>query len=149
MKFLKLHQDTEVTMQRQNIVNMKYTDSKARQIITEISSAKNYVFIKGACVYAWRSYANQLSRDITYQDINLVIFLAILDFKLFLNKKDFLSHHKLKDVCMEECDIEEFSFLLLKLKKIQKTFDESINMVEKLSYFLGFPKQQSLKSWKK
>jgi predicted transposase/invertase (TIGR01784 family) len=64
-----------------------------------------------------------------------VIFFAVLEKKLFPNKKEYLSHHKVSDVYTGECDIKDLSFSFLELGKFHKKVDELETNVERWAYF--------------
>jgi predicted transposase/invertase (TIGR01784 family) len=99
-------------------------------------------FIKRAVAYASRAYLDQRKKrdDKTkthgYEDMRRVIFFAIMEKPLFVNKQKYLSHHKVTDVCTGENDIKELSFSFLELSKFKK---DSINQletnIEKWAYF--------------
>jgi predicted transposase/invertase (TIGR01784 family) len=135
VEFLPLHQDPKIAALRQSIIDVKCSDSKNRQFIIEMQCYSDSAFLKRACVYAARAYADQAIDGVSYRDIKPVIFLAILDFKL-LDEDKYLSHNKLLDVETGKCNIEEFSFSFLELKKFNKSIAESRSPLEKWCCFL-------------
>jgi predicted transposase/invertase (TIGR01784 family) len=135
VEFLGKEQPPEIEAYRQSIVDVKCRDSKNRNFIIEMQYSKDSSFIKRACVYACRAYADQVTEGVPYSLVTPVIFLAIVDFMMFPNKKAYLSHHKTIDVTTGECDIKEMSFSFLELKKIDRKLEESKTMVEKWAYF--------------
>jgi predicted transposase/invertase (TIGR01784 family) len=86
-------------------------------------------------VYACGAYLNQRIKDHDYDKMKPVIFFAILKRKLFPDKKEYLSHHKVSDICTGESDIKDLSFSFLELGKFQKRFGELTSNVEKWAYF--------------
>jgi predicted transposase/invertase (TIGR01784 family) len=137
VEFLPLHQDPAIAALRQSVVDVKCTDTKNRQFIVEMQCYNDPYFIKRACVYASRAYADQKSVGTPYSAIKPVIFLAILDnFNLIEGTQKYLSHNQILDTETHECHIKEFSFSFLELKKFDKNFEESQTVLEKWCYFL-------------
>jgi predicted transposase/invertase (TIGR01784 family) len=144
VEFLKLDQDPEIAALRQSIVDVMCRDVNGKRFIIEMQCAYDTHFIRRAVAYACRAYLNQRTkkdvkpktdRSAGYGDMKPVIFLAILDHKLFPDKKEYLSHHKVSDVCTGENDIKYLSFSFLELGKFKKEFSELRSNIEKWTYF--------------
>jgi predicted transposase/invertase (TIGR01784 family) len=137
VEFLKLAQNPEIAMLRQSIVDVLCRDKKGHSWIIEMQCARDSAFIKRAAAYACRVYLNQRTteKDKGYKDLRPVIFLAILDYKLFPNKEAYLSHHKLQDIVTGENDIKDFSFSFLELSKFKRGISELNTTIEKWAYF--------------
>lgn len=135
VEFLPLDQDTEIAALRQSIVDVSCKLDSGERCIVEMQCAIDTSFIKRAVTYACRAYINQRKKKTSYSDMKPVIFIAILDGKLFPEKKEYLSHHKISDVMTGEVDIEELSFSFLELGKMDKSLNELSNMTERWIYF--------------
>jgi predicted transposase/invertase (TIGR01784 family) len=143
VEFLKLSQDPEIASLRQSIVDVLCSDVNGRQFIIEMQRANDTSFIKRAVAYACRAYLNQRTKSDekisgkskNYGDMKPVIFFAILERALFKNKREYLSHHKVSDICTGENDIRGLSFSFLELSKFEKKFDELETNIEKWAYF--------------
>jgi predicted transposase/invertase (TIGR01784 family) len=135
VEFLPPHQDPEVAILRQSIVDVMCCDTKGNRMIIEMQCSADTHFIERAVAYACRAYLNQRTAGKGYGDMKPVIFLAILDRVLFPGKKEYLSHHKVSDVCTMENDIKGLSFSFLELRKFEKGFEELKTNVEKWAYF--------------
>ncbi|MDR0556085.1 MAG: Rpn family recombination-promoting nuclease/putative transposase [Holosporaceae bacterium] len=140
VEFLKTAQDPEIAVSRQSIVDVLCKDVSGRQFIIEMQCASDSHFLSRAKAYACRVYLNQRVKknkdgDNDYRDMKPVIFLAIVNYILFPNKKKYLSHHKHLDIETFECDIEGLSFSFLELKKLDKELHELDSNIEKWMYF--------------
>jgi predicted transposase/invertase (TIGR01784 family) len=161
VEFLPLHQNPEIAVLRQSIVDVKCTDTKNRTFIVEMQCYNDPDFIKRACVYASRAYADQvvkpdlkgdgaseqdgggshrrnrrIPKGPQYNDLKPVIFLAILyDFVWIENTEKYVHHNKILDTKTHEHNIKEFSYSFIELDKFNKTFEESTSQVDKWCYF--------------
>jgi predicted transposase/invertase (TIGR01784 family) len=140
VEFLKTVQDPEIALSRQSIVDVLCRDITGRQFIIEMQCAGDSHFLNRAKAYACRVYLNQRVKkdkngDNDYGDMKPVIFLAIVNYVLFPNKRKYLSHHKHLDIETFECDIEGLSFSFLELRKLDKELHELNNNLEKWVYF--------------
>lgn len=136
--FLKTAQEPEIASQRSSIVDVLCQDTEGNRFIIEIQVGHETGFIKRAQYYAAKTYIEQRERGIKYADLKQVIFLAITDFTLFPEKKDYLSHHVMLDTVSYEQDLKDFSFSFLELSKFKKKKSDLKSMTEKWSYFLKY-----------
>lgn len=93
VSFLKPHQDPEIAMYRQSIVDVLCKDLEGNQIIIEMQVSKHKGFEKRAQYYASKAYSGQLLKEDKYHKgmevytkLKGVIFLAIADFIMFPEK---------------------------------------------------------------
>jgi predicted transposase/invertase (TIGR01784 family) len=140
VEFLKTVQDPEIAVSRQSIVDVLCKDVSGRQFIIEMQCASDSHFLNRAKAYACRVYLNQRVKkdkngEHNYVDMKPVIFLAIVNYILFPNKKKYLTHQKHLDSETFECDIEGLSFSFLELRKLNKELHELDNNIEKWMYF--------------
>jgi predicted transposase/invertase (TIGR01784 family) len=137
VELLPLSTTPEIANLRQSIVDALCKAEDGRQFIIEMQCARESSFIKRAAAYASRVYLNQRTRDGEggYGSLNPVIFLAIVDFDLFPQKEGYISHHKITDIYTHECDIEDFSFSFIELRKFRKEIGELHSMMDKWLYF--------------
>ncbi|AAL03115.1 PD-(D/E)XK nuclease family transposase [Rickettsia conorii] len=63
-----------------------------------------------------------------YAKLRGVIFLAIADFILLPDKKDWRSNHRLLDTKTYENDLQDFYFIFLELEKFNKELDQLENL---------------------
>jgi predicted transposase/invertase (TIGR01784 family) len=144
VEFLKLNQDPEVASLRQSIVDVMCRDVNGRNFIIEMQCSTDTHFIERAVAYACRAYLNQRTKNSNqqaeknngYNNMKPVIFFAIMEHTLFKKKKEYLSHHKVTDVCTRENDIKGLSFSFLELSKFRKkNVGELETNIERWAYF--------------
>jgi predicted transposase/invertase (TIGR01784 family) len=135
---LKTSQEPEIAAQRVSTVDILCQDTEGAHFIVEIQIAHESGFTKRAQYYAAKTYIEQREKGIEYIDLKQVIFLAITNFTIFPEKKEYLSHHAMLDQHTQEHDLKDFSFSFLELPKFKKKKSELKSMTEKWSYFLKY-----------
>ena len=135
VSFLSPIQDPEIAAKKESIVDVLCVDQLGRQHIVEMQVAQSKGFIKRAQYYAAKAYIKQLNKGVDYTKLREVIFLAIADFTMFPEKKDYKSDHIILDKESHEHDLKDFSFTFLELPKFQLEIDQLTTMVEKWCYF--------------
>ncbi|AFD19599.1 MAG: Rpn family recombination-promoting nuclease/putative transposase [Rickettsia slovaca] len=79
-----------------------------------------------------------------YAKLRGVIFLAIADFILLPDKKDWRSNHRLLDTKTYENNLQDFYFIFLELEKFNKELDQLENLQEKWAYFFKHAHESTL-----
>jgi len=133
--FLKLSQDPEIAALRVSIVDVLCKDAEGNRFIVEMQINNEKGFEKRAQYYAAKAYTEQRGQGIEFADLKEITFLAITDFSLFPEKKEYLSHHVVLDKQTFERNLKDFSFSFLELPKFKKTKDQLTTMTEKWAYF--------------
>lgn len=133
--FLKNTQDPEIAAQKTSIVDILCKDEKGNTYIVEMQVAKEKGFEKRAQYYASKAYISQAHIGGEYQNLKEVVFLAIADFIMFPNKKEYKSDHVMLDKNSHENDLKDFSFTFIELPKFRKDMDHLSNMTDKWCYF--------------
>lgn len=142
VSFLKTVQDPEIASKKQSVVDVLCTDNLGRQYIIEMQViGKAAGFAKRAQYYAAKAYGGQLQRGEDYSHLKEIIFIAITDFVMFPDKKNYYSTHCFLDKITFEHDLKDFSFTFLELPKFNKTIGELTNMIEKWSYFFKYAEE--------
>lgn len=133
--FLKTSLDPEIAVLKTSIVDVMCRDQLGNQYIVEMQVAKEKGFEKRAQYYAAKVYCSQIKKGSHYGDLKEVIFLAITDFVMLVDKKEFKSDHVILDVKTHENDLKDFSFTFLELPKFNKTMDELTTIIDRWAYF--------------
>lgn len=136
VEFIKPIIDPEIGELRVSIVDVLCKDLEGNNFIVEMQCDVDTAFIKRAQYYASKVYISQRGKGDAYKDLKSVTFLAILDGKLFPDKKEYLSHHVILDKNSYEHDLKDFSFSFLELGKFTKKPKELKTILEKWTYFL-------------
>jgi len=139
--FLKTIQDPEIAAKKTSIVDIMCTDNIGNQYIVEMQVADGDDFIKRAQYYAAKAYSSQLNVAGKYHTLKEIIFLAITNFEMFPNKKEFKSDHVILDKCTNEHDLKDFSFTFLELAKFKKTKNELNTIIDRWSYFFKYAEE--------
>ena len=135
VSFLKTAQDPDIASKKQSIVDVLCTDEKGSQYIVEMQVARTTGFEKRAQYYAAKAYVTQMNSGEAYHKLKEIIFLAITDFVMFPDKKEYKSDHVILDKNSYSQDLKDFYFCFLELPKFNKGIDELQTMVEKWTYF--------------
>jgi len=140
VSFLKTVQDPEIAAKKTSIVDIMCADEVGNQYIVEMQVAEGDGFIKRAQYYAAKAYSSQLKVAGKYHTLKEIIFLAITNFIMFPEKKEFKSDHVILDKITNEHDLKDFSFTFLELAKFKKTKDELTSIIDRWSYFFNMLK---------
>jgi predicted transposase/invertase (TIGR01784 family) len=141
--FLKTTQDPETAAQKTSLVDILCRDEEGNSYIVEMQVAKDKGFAKRAQYYASKVYTSQMQKKEEFHDLKEVIFLAIVDFVMFPNKKAYKSDHVILDRESYENDLKDFSFTFLELPKFNKEIEELSNITEKWAYFFKHASETS------
>ncbi len=149
VQFLKPSQDPDILSKKQSILDVLCTDPIGRQYIVEMQVAKTAGFEQRAQYYAAKAYANQLNQGDGYHQLKEIIFVAITDFIMFPDKKNYKSDHVILDKITYDHDLKDFSFTFLELPKFNKSIDQLSNMIEKWTYFFKHAEETTESDLKK
>ena len=83
-------------------------DEFGNQYIVEMQVAEGEGFIKRAQYYAAKAYISQLKVAGKYHTLKEIIFLAITNFIMFPEKKEFKSDHVILDKVTNEHNLKDF-----------------------------------------
>ncbi|KAJ6644822.1 putative sugar phosphate isomerase [Pseudolycoriella hygida] len=149
--FLKTIQDPEIAAYKQSIVDVLCKDKHGTQFIVEMQISKHKGFEKRAQFYAAKAYSQQIIKEdedhkkmAVYAKLKGVIFLAIADFIMFPEKKEWKSSHRLLDTKTYANDLKDFSFIFMELAKFNKTIKELENIQAKWAYFFKHAHESTL-----
>jgi predicted transposase/invertase (TIGR01784 family) len=141
--FLKTIQDPKIAIKKTSIVDIMCTDDIGNQYIVEMQVADGVDFIKRAQYYAAKAYSSQLNVSDKYHTLKEIIFLAITNFVMFPDKKEFKSDHVILDKHTNEHDLKDFSFTFLELAKFNKSKEQLATIIDKWCYFFKYAEETS------
>jgi predicted transposase/invertase (TIGR01784 family) len=147
--FLKTDKDPDTAIQRTSIIDVLCKDANGHSYIIEMQVAKIKGFEKRAQYYASKAYSSQAHIGDEYQDLKEIIFLAIADYVMFPDKKEYKSDHVILDKKSYEHDLKDFSFTFIELPKFTKTPEELSSLTEKWCYFFKHAEETSAEDFKK
>lgn len=147
VSFLKPSQDPDIAYKKQSIVDVLCTDQKEGQYIVELMVAHTTGFEKRAQDYAAKAYVNQMAPGEKYQNIKKITFIAITDFVMFPDIRDYQSSPVVFEVPLgrnfHTQPLKDFFFCFLELPKFNMTIDSLYFMVDKWAYFFKHASQTS------
>ncbi|GAO99039.1 PD-(D/E)XK nuclease family transposase [Caedimonas varicaedens] len=135
VSFLKTIQDPEISSKKTSVVDIFCTDENKNTYVVEMQASGHKGFEKRAQYYAAKAYCNQMNVGGVYENLKEVIFVAIANFTMFPDKKEYKSDHVMLDRNTHEHNLKDFSFTFLELGKFNKTKDQLSSMIEKWAYF--------------
>jgi len=148
--FLSPVQNPEIAVLKTSYVDVLCKDEHGNKYIVEMQVAKEDSFLKRAQYYASKAYSSQTHVGEEFEHLKEVIFLAIADFVLFPDKKDFKSDHVILDRDTHEHDLQDFSFTFVELPKFKKDdIAQLSNMIDKWCYFFKYAEDMSPEDLKK
>ena len=142
--FLKTIQDPDIASKKTSIVDILCEDEDGCIYIVEMQVAGTSGFEKRAQYYASKAYCSQANVGDKYHNLKEVIFLAIADYIMFPEKKEYKSDHVILDKKTYEHDLKDFSFTFIELPKFNKTIEELSTLEEKWCYFFRHAEETSL-----
>lgn len=141
--FLKTTQDPEIASKKTSIVDILCEDENGSTYIVEMQVAGVSGFEKGALYYASKTYSSQANIGDQYDNLKEVIFLAVADYVVFPEKKEYKSDHVILDKKTYDHDLKDFSFTFIELPKFTKTIEEISTPQEKWCYFFKYAEETS------
>jgi len=136
IQFLNTEQKRIIKNKKDNILDILCTDQSGNKYIVEMQVDRVKAFDKRMVYYGAKTYAMQLNKKQSYLNLAPVIVVAILDFAMFPNKKNYKSIHKFFDDKTFEQDLGELAFAFVELTKFTKKEDELISAEDKWLYFI-------------
>ncbi len=142
--FLKTIQDPDIASKKTSIVDILCRDESGNTYVVEMQVAQHKGFEKRAQYYAAKAYTSQMDKgDNKYHNLKEVIFLAIADFVMFPDKKNYKSDHVILDKETYDHDLKDFSFTFLELGKFNLAKEELHTMTEKWAYYFKHAEETS------
>jgi predicted transposase/invertase (TIGR01784 family) len=121
---------------KKSILDINCTDAKGNQFIIEIQRRHEYYFDWRLLYYAASLLSRQLQETDPYSKLKPVIILGILNFKLYPDFEEPVSHHKICDMRTGKQSINLIELHIVELGKFKKKADELISHIDKWLFFL-------------
>jgi len=125
----------ETPLSKTSIVDVRCTDQCNNQYILEMQVITQQDYAARAQYYSALALSRQLASGEKYHKLVPVIFVGILDFKLF-KSKHYLSHHLILDNKTYIQELKNFEFHFIELEKFNKEIDTLTTILDKWIYFL-------------
>lgn len=133
VEYLPGNSDLYVRYMRQSIIDVLCTDEDGSKYIVQIrnSNRKEEFEEKKAICYASKTYGDEMEKGGKYSDLKEVILIAICNYVVFPNEKDYISHHKFEYI-IEDHKLRDFSIVYIELPKYQN--NHGIQLDEKSNF---------------
>jgi predicted transposase/invertase (TIGR01784 family) len=119
-----------------SIVDIRCRDQAGNRYIVEMQVSTEHDYAMRAQYYSSFALSSQLTAGAKYFTLEPVIFVGVLNFDLFTNKRNYMSHHYIIDSQTGERDLRCLEFHFIELPKFHKTIDELDTNFDKWIYFL-------------
>ncbi len=120
---------------KETVLDIRAVDKRDVTFIVEIQIQKKKGFEKRVLYYTSKAYIDQLGRGEDYPNLKPVIYIGIVDFKVF-NGDNYLTRHLILDTDTFEQKLKDFEFNFIELPKFTKGEDEVETIIEKWVYFI-------------
>ena len=140
---LNSYQLPKIKELKETILDIRATNKNGEEFIVEMQRKDLGEFDKRSQYYAAKTYVEQLERGISYDELQKVYFIGIINFKMFSNEH-FISRHLMVN---EETNIQELdgvSFAFVELPKFKKRLNELNSIIDKWVYFIKNAKNLDL-----
>ncbi len=117
-------------------VDVHCTDQKGNKYIIEVQVEDERNFMERSQFYASFFLVRQLEKKAPYSSLVPVILVGVLDFNLFKDNPDYLSHHIIVDSKTNKRTFRHLEWHFIELKKFKKELDQLETPLEKWTYFL-------------
>lgn len=117
-------------------LDVKATDVSGRSFIVEMQVRDQKNFKKRSLYYTSKAYVQQLGVRDQYHLLKPVIFIGILNFKIFADSEHYLSRHWIANRATGKQSLDDFEFNFIELPKFKKHESELEGVMDEWIYFL-------------
>ncbi len=135
IEILNPYQVPKIEGLKETVLDIRAVDKRDVTFIVEIQIQKKKGFEKRVLYYTSKAYIDQLGRGEDYPNLKPVIYVGIVDFKVF-NGDNYLTRHLILDTDTFEQKLTDFEFNFIELPKFKKGEDEVETIIEKWIYFI-------------
>ncbi|MBF0339242.1 MAG: Rpn family recombination-promoting nuclease/putative transposase [Nitrospirae bacterium] len=135
IEILNPYQVPKIEGLKETVLDIRAVDKRDVTFIVEIQIQKKKGFEKRVLYYTSKAYIDQLGRGEDYPSLKPVIYIGIVDFKVF-NGDNYLTRHLILDTDTFEQKLKDFEFNFIELPKFKKREDEIETIIEKWIYFI-------------
>ena len=118
VQILNPYQTPKLEKLKTTILDVRATDKRGITFIVEMQIAYTTGIRKRFTYYTAKGYASQIERGEDYPKLNQVIFIGLLDFKLFTGKKatkHYLSRHHILDTATHQQEFKDLEMNFIEL----------------------------------
>jgi predicted transposase/invertase (TIGR01784 family) len=125
----------ETAQSKTSIVDVRCTDGQGNQYIVEMQVIPQEYYAARAQYYSALAFSRQLASRENYHKLMPVIFVGVLNFKLFTTDS-YISHHFILDSETKAHELKHLEFHFIELPKFKEEVDPHSPILDKWIYFL-------------
>ncbi len=135
IQLLNPYQAPKLEGLKETTLDIKAKDQKNNEFIVEMQVEKETGFYKRVIYYSSKAYSQQLEKAEKYHLLKPVIFLGILDFRIF-DHEHYFSRHLILNTENQQHHLKDLEFNFIELPKFNKQEHELNLISDKWIYFI-------------
>jgi predicted transposase/invertase (TIGR01784 family) len=135
VEILNPYQAPRIEGLKETILDVRAKDKAGITFIVEMQVEKQEHFAKRVLYYSSKAYSSQIEVGVDYPKLNQVIFIGILNFKIF-EGSNYLSRHLILNTATQKQELKDLEFNFIELEKFNKEETDLATIIEKWIYFL-------------
>lgn len=135
IQLLNPYQAPKLEGLKETTLDIKAKDQNGNEFIVEMQVEKETGFYKRVIYYSSKAYSQQLEKAEKYHLLKPVIFLGILDFKIF-EHHNYFSRHLILNTENQQHNLKDLEFNFIELPKFNKQEHELTSISDKWIFFI-------------
>ncbi|MBF0342990.1 MAG: Rpn family recombination-promoting nuclease/putative transposase [Nitrospirae bacterium] len=135
VEILNPYQAPKIEGLKDTILDIRAVDKRGVTFIVEIQIQKKKGFEKRVLYYTSKAYVGQLEKGDDYPKLNQVIYIGIVDFKIFKGD-NYLTRHLILNTDTFKHELKDFEFNFIELPKFAKGEDDLESIIDKWIHFI-------------
>ncbi len=132
---LNPYQAPRLAQLKETTLDIRAVNKKGTTFIIEIQVQKKVGFEKRVLYYISKAYVGQLEKGTDYAKLKPVIFIGVMDFKLFKGS-EYITKHLILNTSTYKQELPDLEFDFIELPKFQKTEEQLETIVDKWIFFI-------------
>ncbi|MES0337156.1 MAG: Rpn family recombination-promoting nuclease/putative transposase [Candidatus Magnetobacterium sp. LHC-1] len=117
------------------VIDIRAIDKRGVTFIIEMQVQREKSFAQRVLYYTSKAYINQLEKGENYPILRPVIYIGIVDFKIF-DGGNYLTRHLILNTSTLKQELKDFEFNFIELPKFKKSDNEVESIIEKWVHFI-------------
>ncbi|PID55687.1 hypothetical protein CSB45_14740 [candidate division KSB3 bacterium] len=134
IRILNPYQAPKISILKETNLDVRAITRGGVTFIVEMQVEKQDYFAKRALYYSAKAYVGQIARAEQYPKLNQVVFIGILNFRLF-DSPDYLSTHLILDKKSFKQEIKDLELNFIELPKFTTPLEDLTTTIEKWIWF--------------
>lgn len=121
LEYLAIDQMPILPVYKRGIVDVRCVDGNGRQFIVEMQMQWTSAFLQRVLFNASQAYVKQLEKGETFELLQPVIALSLLDDTFIKDREEFYHHYRIVNAGIPERCIEGLEFVFVELPKLRES----------------------------